>query len=456
MTASATAVRYSVLALMCLLAMITYIDRAVVSNSKDDILKAVNTSPDDFYLLLVAFQLAYALFEVPTGWMGDVFGPRATLIRVVLWWSCFIGLTGLAGYPLFGNENLVIGFGLLIVIQFLFGMGEAGAFPNITRALYNWFPASARGFAQGAVWMSSRLMGGLTPLIWLLLTDKDFAALNWRVGFGLFAGAAVVWCIVFAWWFRNHPAEHSATNAAERELIAVGKSAHDDGGHSGVPWGRILRSPNLWIICGMYFCLNYGWYFLMYFLPGFMKKEFPAETPGAKIQLMLLIGSPLIIGMLGCFLGGILTDYFVRVLGDRKWGRRICGIVGYFACALCYWGAITALTANASVWVFAVCVMAVGFFNDLTMGSAWATCQDVGRRYAAIVAGFMNMIGNLGAALTNYVTGRIMKAYTPQDIPDAKPELAGVVWCLSLFTLAYVIGGIFWFFINANKPVDEA
>src|SRR5262249_4989702 len=152
----------------------------------------------------------------------------------------------------------------LVVIRFLFGMGEAGAYPNITRALHNWFPFSERGAAQGVVWFSGRLMGGLTPLILGLLIEGlrrrliDPSAapgdmlvkplLDWRQAFWGFGVIGTAWCVLFALWFRNRPEEKETVNAAELSLISAHK--HDEaGGHARVPWMRLLTSPNLWALC---------------------------------------------------------------------------------------------------------------------------------------------------------------------------------------------------------------
>src|SRR5207249_8539376 len=194
-----------------------------------------------------AFQLAYAIFEIPSGWLGDTKGPRSTLLRVVLWWSLFVTLTGFVGTTLLG---VYLGFTALIVIQFMFGVGEAGAFPNIAKALYNWFPASDRGFAKSIIWMSARFMGGLTPLIWVLLTDSSLGGLVWREALWLFAGVAAVWCVAFFLFFRNKPGQHPAVNAAERQQIDLGRV--ETKGPVQVPWGKLLRSRNLWAICCMY------------------------------------------------------------------------------------------------------------------------------------------------------------------------------------------------------------
>src|SRR3954463_14409691 len=171
-----TRVRYAILALLCGLAMITYMDRAANGSAKKAIMADLNKQQistgekpydeEDFFIVLMAFQIAYAIFEVPSGWLGDTPGPRAPLLRVVLWWSLFVALTGLTGMRLPGG--VYVGFGALVLIQFLFGVGEAGAFPNMSKSLYNWFPSTSRGVAKSAIWMSARLMGGLTPLVWVL------------------------------------------------------------------------------------------------------------------------------------------------------------------------------------------------------------------------------------------------------------------------------------------------
>ncbi|MBA4065613.1 MAG: MFS transporter [Isosphaera sp.] len=473
--AAPTRVRYTVLAFLCTLSMITYIDRAFWGSAQEDIRRELGLKTvADLAVALWAFQLAYALFEVPTGYLGDRFGPRKTLIRIVLWWSTFFCLTTLVGYE-FGTVALVgtAGLAVLVVFRFLFGVGEAGAYPNIARALYNWFPMSQRGTAQGAVWMSARFMGGLTPLIWLCLVDPDLLGLHWKTGFWLFGGIGLVWCLLFALYFRNTPEEHPAANRAERDLVAAGRGAEPI--HGGVPWGTLVRSRNLWMVCGMYVCTNYGWYFFMYFLPDFLKRQFggQAVTLGDRAVMALLAGGPLLVGVLGCIVGGRLTDRYVRRTGDRKWGRRRYGILGYAGAAAAYGVAIVG-ASNQNMWVFAGGVALAGFFNDLIMGPAWAVCQDIGRRHAAIVSGFMNMVGNLGGVTTIIVTATIMNARVAAKEAELAPLVAvvgeaaaapqtlaareaglieGYIINLSLYAAAYVVGVFFWLMIDPTKPV---
>jgi sugar phosphate permease len=443
-----TRVRFAVLFMLCLLAMITYMDRAANGSAKKAIMEDLNGSgssytEDDFFWVLIAFQLAYAIFEIPSGWLGDTRGPRSTLLRVVLWWSGFVAITGFVGTDYLG---IYLGFTALLVIQFLFGVGEAGAFPNIAKSLYNWFPASQRGFAKSIVWMAARFMGGLTPLIWVLLTHKELAHFTWREAMWLFAAVAFVWCIAFFFYFRNKPAEHPAVNDAERELIDVGRI--ESKGPVQVPWGKLIRSRNMWAICGMYVVTNYCWYFLMYFLPRTLQTEYKDwnNTTGGACLLALLAGCPLLIGMFGCLAGGILSDRYIRRTGDRKWGRRLFGMIGYGGAGLCYFAAAGVKVVDpGNLFLFATCLILMGFMNDLIMAPAWAVCQDIGRDYAATVSGAMNMFGNLvGAVSTLLVTGLIMK-----NVPAPNNFLI----CFTMYGIVYFLGVGFWLLIDPTKPI---
>ena len=407
--ARATRVRYGVLAFACTLAMITYLDRACFGNAQGYLKETHGLSNiDDLMPALAAFNLAYALFEVPTGWLGDVFGPRRTLIRIVLWWSFFTVLTGFIPYFRYDSGHHLTLFDwtiplvftslmLLVVIRFLFGIGEAGAYPNLTRALHNWFPREERGIAQGALWFFSRLMGGLTPLIWLVLVEKWH--IPWYLAFLLFGVLGAFWCVCFALWFRNRPEDNPAVNAAELTLIREGASHEADQAHAGVPWRKLLASPTLWALCAMYFCMSYGWYFNLNYLPAYLEEQHGVAKDSWLGSLYK--GGPLILGATSCLLGGWLSDAFIRRTGNRVWGRRLFGIVGHSICVPCYLYCMVA----PSAWSFGLALALAGFFNDLAMGSAWAACQDIGKNYAAIVAGCMNTIGNLGGFAATVATG---------------------------------------------------
>ena len=477
-----TRVRYIVLAFAASLSMLTYLDRVCISSGQSEMIRDLGLRDEaDFKWVFSAFALAYALFEVPTGWLGDVFGPRKTLIRIVLWWSFFTALTGVIGLHWGGY---VLGtVWVLVVVRFLFGMGEAGSYPNLTRALHNWFPFQERGMAQGTMWMSGRLMGGLTPIVWTLLVtgiayestklasgDVQVTSwvvpplLHWRATFGLFGLIGIVWCILFARWFRDRPEQKSSVNAAELALIRT-SSAEAAAGHARVPWLKIIRSRNLWYLCIMYACQAYGWYFYITYLPRFLETQY--EVSGTSFVGAVYKGGPLWMGAIGCLLGGFLTDWFIRRTGNRKLGRRLFGIIGHSGCIVCF---LLCPFAPTAFWFF-LAISLAGFSADITMASSWSLCQDIGRRYAAIIAGCMNMIGNLGGTLGAVVSGSVLdlgKYLQARELGLAVDELSAAEKTAGLltgyqinflvFAAVHVIGVICWCLVDSTKPVvpDEA
>ena len=220
-----TRVRYGVLGFVCALSMITNLDRVCFGTVAPTLADELSLgSVAELKWAFTAFAIAYALFEIPTGWLGDVWGPRGTLLRIVIWWSMFTALTGVVGLKI--GTYMVGGLGTLVALRFLFGAGEAGAYPNITRAVHNWFPSDQAATAQGWIWMSGRLMGGLTPMIWTLLvvgTAWTPALVTWRGAFALFGLIGIAWCVAFAWFFRDHPHDHPSVNAAEQIEIERGR-----------------------------------------------------------------------------------------------------------------------------------------------------------------------------------------------------------------------------------------
>jgi nitrate/nitrite transporter NarK len=361
-------------------------------------------------------------------------------------------------------------------------MGEAGAFPNITRALHNWFPRSRRGFAQGAVWMCGRLMGGLTPLVFTVLVSgisQETAGahgkalrrtilpplLAWREVFWLFAAIGATWCAVFALWFRNRPEEKPQVNAAELALIRGGGRA-GRAPRAGVPWRRLLGSGNLRLLFLMYGVQSYGWYFYITYLPKFFEQNL--DVPASSLRGAIYKGGPLWMGAIGCLLGGFLTDRFIRRTGNLRWGRRFTGIIGHTMTALCFLGCFSMCKFARNPFAYFLVISFAGFSTDLAMGAAWAACQDIGKRYAAVVAGCMNMVGNLGGSLAGLVYGHFLQnslaahAARLGSSADALTDTqkAAALWdgYQVNFLIAvgmYAIGVFCWFRIDATRPLVD-
>ncbi len=224
---------------------------------------------------------------------------------------------------------------------------------------------------------------------------------------------------------------------------------------------RLLTNRNLWLLCLMYFCAAYGWYFNITYLPSFLEKQHHVD-PSSFGRRALYKGGPLWMGAVACLIGGLLTDWFIRRTGNRKWGRRLFGVVGHGLCALCY----LACLFTPSAFSFVLAISLAAFCNDLTMGPAWATCQDIGKRYAALVAGCMNTIGNLGGAAAGWITGKILELslasyaaahhMAPEDL-NATDKVAGLIGGYQInfltFAAVYAIAVVLWLFIDSTKPV---
>jgi MFS family permease len=420
-----TQVRYIVLAWLCSLSMITYIDRVCIMQVKDDIRDELRLTDQEISWAFSAFALAYALCEVPTGWLGDRLGARRVLTRIVSCWLLFTALTG-----------AVWNWTSLIVVRTLFGAGEAGAYPNIARATRNWFPYRQRGLAQGMIWTFGRLGGGIAPLLVILLA----AATGWRGAFVCLALLGVAWLVGFSWWFRDRPDEHPDVNDAERALIAEGRPT--SAAPAPLSWATMLRSPTLWSLSGMYFCSNAGWSFFITWVPDYLKKDLGLTG----MTLHLASGGPLLLGAVGCLLGGLLTDRQVRIWGPR-WGRTLQGTIAYALGGSLFLTSYALTKVDGTLAFTALCFASL--LKDMGMGASWSTTLDIGHRYSGSVAGVMNTVGNMGTVVSPPVVAAIV---------SATATAAGTEWRVALFYYAgmFFVASICWLFINPRRVIVYA
>ena len=249
--------------------------------------------------VFAVFGLAYALFEVPGGWMGDWMGPRRVLLRIVVWWSSFTALTGLTW-----------SFTSLWITRFLFGAGEAGCFPNLTKAFTTWLPQRERVRAQGLMWTFARWGGAFTPMLVIFV----FRFIGWRHTFAVFGTFGLVWGAFFYHWFRDNPAEHPSVNQAELALLEGAEEMAS--GHGNVPWRRLLGSRTIPLLWVQYFFLSYPWYFFITWLPTYLQ-----ENRGLSPEMSARYAAfPLLFGGFGALTCGLVSTKVEGWLGirDRK------------------------------------------------------------------------------------------------------------------------------------------
>jgi len=303
--------RLRVLFFAFLLAVVTYLDRVCISAAAPFISDDLHLTTIQMGQVLSAFALAYSVFEIPSGWLVDVIGPRRVLTRIVLWWSAFTMLTGAA-----------IGYRSLVATRFLFGAGEAGAFPSMSRGLSQWFPLSERGKANGVMFFGSRVGGMLSVPVALLLIQRW----GWRLSFVIVGAIGLVWAAAWFAWYRDRPSEHPAVSASELawieqdEVGQVGQAGQvgrvgqvGRAEHANTPWRALLRSRNLYAICAMYFTYGYGLYFYFTWLPTYLIRELGFSVLNGG----LLAGLPFLCAGLANLAGGWLTDVLARTRGLR-------------------------------------------------------------------------------------------------------------------------------------------
>jgi MFS family permease len=342
----------------------------------------------------------------------------------------------------------------LYVIRFLFGAGEAGCFPNLTKAFSAWLPNSERTRAQAIMWMGARWGGAFTPL----LVVAVMAFMSWRWAFLVFALLGVLWTIVFYWWFRDNPGNHKSVNRAELDLLK--DNAQNVSGHGDVPWRELVTRPTMWFLWAQYFCLSYGWYFYVTWLPTYLKDERGMEIKSnavmnwlarhlegtfsadmsLKILAAALAGIPLLFGGFGSLVAGVISSRWLARGGNVVVVRRCFAMIGFT-------GAATLLMTSFYLKDPLLAMLSMGmasFCNDLTMPGSWTTCMDVGGKFAGTVSGSMNMMGNFGGMAGPLVVGYVL-AWTGRD------------WqlCFLISSIIYALGAICWMFIDPVTPLEK-
>ena len=401
----ATHTRYWVVVFALALAMVMYIQRVAISAAAPYITKDFNLTNTEMGWVFSAFAASYALMEIPMGLMGDKLGVRRILTQVVLLWSLFTALTGAAW-------NL----GSLLVIRFMFGTGEAGCFPNLTRMLSAWLPVGERVKAQALMWAFGRWGGALAPPIALLAITQ----LGWRWGFVALSLLGLVWVAVFLPWFRNDPAEHKGVNAEELKLLESSRELvlHDH----GMPWYRLLLQKDIAFLGLQYFGFSYTWYFYVTWLPTWLQRVHGLTKVETAGYAML----PLALGGVGSIVSGLLPLSI-----PRKW----VAIGGFTVTGLL----ILVIPGIQDVKVAMALMALASFSSDLTMPISWNTCVEIGKQYTATVSSTMNMLGNFAGFVAPVVFGEIL-----QDTNNN--------WAMVMYTMAAaaIVSGACWFFLEPD------
>jgi MFS transporter, ACS family, glucarate transporter len=407
---TATSTRYRVTAFAISLAALAYVQRVAISQAAEGIQADLHLGKAQLGLVFGAFGLSYALFEVPNGLLGDRFGVRVTLTRIVVAWSAFTALTGAAW-----------NFTSLWVARFLFGAGEAGCFPNLTRMLSTWLPLQSRLRAQALMWACTRWAGAVTPLLVLALMQWR----GWRWAFVVLAGLGFAWAAAFFLWFRDDPAEHPAVNAEELALLADARAMTQEGAGQ---WYRSLAAVPVLILLFQYFCFSFVWYFYVTWLPSYLREARHVTAVQAAGFAML----PLLFGGIGSLVAGFAAARF----SPRK--------IAFFG-FLCSGVLLFAVTRIDSTPLAMLAMGLASFCSDLTMPISWNACVEIGRRHTATLSGAMNMFGNF-AGFVAPVVGGLIVARSAGD------------WNVLIYLMvgASLVAAACWLFLDPGAAYERA
>ena len=418
-----------ILTMLVILGMVTFLDRINISVAGSSIMHDLNLSPAEWGWVQSAFILSYGLMQIPMGALGDRFGHRKILAAIVLWWSAFTAFTGMAG-----------GLTSLLLIRFMFGIGEAGSSPCSTGVISRWFEKGEVGKAQGYVWAASRMGGALTPFVVIPV----MMTVGWRTAFYLLGALGIVWAIV--WWLYYREVSGERLEVSGERLEVSGERLEVSGerisqvkphaSDTSLTSNLLLLTSNkqFWLICGMYFFYAFGSWFFFSWFPTFMELGRGFD----KTELTYAVAVPFIMSMIGNIAGGHLTDRLTQRFGIKV-GRKALGSTSLAVSAVCMF---LAAFIPGKMAVFVFLSLCFGIF-DLMLPSAWALCIDLGKHHAGTVSGAMNTAGNVGGFCCGILFGELVQQSGNYNLP------------LYMIAGMLIISAVLFAFINPEKPIVE-
>lgn len=407
--------RHRVLALLAALSVITYVDRVCISVAGPRIQTEFGLGPEQWGLVTGAFAIAYALFEVPGGYLADRFGARAMLTRIVLWWSFFTTLTGFVGQ-----------LWSLVVVRFFFGAGEAGAYPTAATVIFRWFPVVERGRSFGIVLLSGQIGAALAPLLVIPIQ----IGYGWRASFYVFGLVGVAWSVAWWSWFRNTP--HEKVGVTTQELLAIAPPSTSL--RHALPWRQIGANRSVLALMGVTFGYLYAYYFFLFWLPTYLVREHGFSEVQTRWSAL-----PFVVGVIANLSGGVARDAATRRWGATV-GPRSVGVSGLAVSAVSVLAALSCTSGYAALAWLTLCYGGITFQQP----SVFSTCIDIGRDDAGTIAGCMNSAGGLGGLLSSGVFGYLIQRFHSYD---------AVLWSMAA---VLTVGASLWLRVDATDTLQGA
>jgi len=421
-----TRARFILVLWLCGLSSILYLDRICLSQAAIPIREDLNISKTEFSYAAMAFTLAYGLFAVPAGWIGDKIGPRVVLTLLVVAWSAFTACTGLVG-----------GLIALIVVRFLFGAAEAGAFPNTARVIARWFPVLERGRVQGIMLSFAQVGGIAAPIVTALIIE----ALNWRWMFFSYAVLGFLWAGGFYVWFRNDPSEHPRVNASEvKEIREDAAPPPLDPGP--VPWKKVFVNRGIIVLASLQVLGSFFTYFFYTWFPTYLKEARGVENLMAGNLNSLAIGGSAI----GMLFGGWIADRITRQASNPVRTRRYTCMAGYLIAAACMYTGTRCESAVGTALYFSAAMGAMHIF----LPNWWCLIIPQSGRHTATIFGLTNGVGVMGALSSQGFVGFFT------DYQESLGLSGRAAWdpIFDVYVLVLIGGAVAWWLYRFT-PLDE-
>jgi MFS transporter, ACS family, glucarate transporter len=395
-----------------------YIDRAAISAGRNSMVADLRLTDIEFGWVMAMFTLGYALFQAPTGYFADRRGPRFVLTAIIIFWSFCTAITSAA-------KNFI----QLLIIRFIFGAGEAGAFPALSKVVYNWFPLRERGIVQGINFSGSRIGAAFTlPLVAWMISE-----IGWRWSFILVGLVGAAYAVFWYFVFRDKPEDSKWISESEKEFIIKNRQQPTVGELPPFSMKVLLKSKNMWLAMGQYICSNFTFYFTLTWMLPYIADRFQIDIIQAGMYSMF----PLLSGALGNWVSGWMVDSIYSRSNNLKKSRRVPAIIGFCLAAL---GMVMVTMVQSPV--LAVVFMSIAIFGaDMTLSPSWSFCIDISKERAGVISGTMNMAGNLGAFVT-IIAYPYLFAATNSHVP--------FFYICAILSLCAIL---MWSFMNPDKPL---
>ncbi len=421
--------RYVLVTFTFFISVLMYVDRACIGAAKGNISDEFGLSNIQWAWVMAAFTLGYALMQTPSGKLADKKGARVVLSGIITLWSVLTALTGAAW-----------NFISMIFVRFLFGAGEAGAFPTLSKVVYKWFPVKERGIIQGINFSGSRIGGAVAyPIVVALI-----ALLGWRGSFFIFGSVGLIFALVWWLYYRNSPEESNFVSEDEKQYILETRQKDESVKKVALTFAKTLKSKNMLLAMVQYLGSNFTFYFTLTWMFPYLKEAMQSTGTAASFWAM----APLIGGAIGSWFSGDLVDRIYKS-GNLTLSRRLPAIIGFSLAAI---GVV--LMTNATSDLNKVLFLTLAIFGaDMTLSPSWSFCIDIGKENSGAVSGTMNMAGNLGAFASILTFGYLADGLISSGV-DPKLALAGNDMFFYICAGLSVISIIAWLLMNPNKSIQ--